>query len=201
MIGQQAYHLILQGNRLSDDEFLSFLKSIKAQSNILSQLFSDGRHPHINLELASADEMDELRAMAGLRKNRQAAASSQPSSSLDIRGASGEPHPIRKILLLAARGSNANASPAASAVVVAPRKPAFATQPVTAPLPTASASVPVPALVLSVTAAAAAAATSTAFSSSQSRRPNLKVRPDPPGGFCTSCARPEVLSKAGEVTG
>ena len=55
-----------QGHRLSDAEFLSFLESIKSQSNTLSRLFSNDHGVRTSTRIATSEEMDELRRMAGL---------------------------------------------------------------------------------------------------------------------------------------
>jgi hypothetical protein len=53
----------LQDKRLSNDDLLSFLRSISSQSSTLSLLFSKDTDMSV---VASASEMDELRALAGI---------------------------------------------------------------------------------------------------------------------------------------
>jgi len=51
-------------NRLSNDDLLSFLKSISFQSKTLEDLFSSAQVKDASFEVASADDMAELRALA-----------------------------------------------------------------------------------------------------------------------------------------
>ena len=55
-----------QNNRLSDDDLISFLRSIKAQSPTLSSRFDTQSKKPAALQIASAEDMAELRALAGL---------------------------------------------------------------------------------------------------------------------------------------
>ena len=60
-----AWLEMMQNQRLSDEDLVSFLRSIKAQSSILTKLFRS-QAPPVVLQVATADEMAELRALAGL---------------------------------------------------------------------------------------------------------------------------------------
>ena len=57
---------VAQNNRLSNDDLISFLRSIKAQSPTLASRFDPPSKKPAALQIASAEDMAELRALAGL---------------------------------------------------------------------------------------------------------------------------------------